>query len=66
VTIDVHRAGTVLVRVRFSPYWILGEGSGCVAPDGEFTKLTLNRPGPVKMVIDFSIGRIGATSPRCT
>ena len=66
VTIDVHRAGTVLVRVRFSPYWILGEGSGCVAPDGEFTKLTINRPGPVKMVIDFSIGRIGATSPRCT
>jgi hypothetical protein len=66
VTIDVHAAGTVLVRVRFSPYWKLGEGSGCVAPDGQFTKLTLNRPGPVKMVIDFSLGRIGATSPRCT
>jgi len=37
-----------------------------VAPDGQFTKLTLNRPGPVEMVIDFSIGRIGAESPRCT
>jgi hypothetical protein len=66
VTIDAHAAGTVLVRVRFSPYWKLGEGSGCVAPDGQFTKLTLNRPGPVKIVIDFSLGRIGATSPRCT
>jgi hypothetical protein len=66
VTIDARHAGTVLVRVRFSPYWKLGEGSGCVAPDGQFTKLTLSRAGPVKMVIDFSIGRIGAESPRCT
>ncbi len=66
VTIDAHHPGTVFVRVRFSPYWALGRGSGCVAPDGEFTKLHLSRAGPVKLVISFSLGRIGADSPRCT
>jgi hypothetical protein len=66
VTIDAQRAGTVLVRVRFSPYWKLGRGSGCVASDGQFTKLSLSRPGPVKMIVGFSLGRIGADSPRCT
>ncbi len=66
VTIDAQRPGPVLVRVRFSPYWKLGQGTGCVAPAGQFTQLNLRRPGPVKLVIAFSIGRIGARSPRCT
>jgi hypothetical protein len=65
-TLVARAPGTVRVRVRFSPYWKLGQGSGCVAPDGQFTKLTLNRPGPVKLVISFSFTRIGADSPRCT
>ncbi len=66
VTIEAQRPGTVLVRVRFSPYWALGQGTGCIAPDGEFTKLRLSRAGPVRLVISFSLGRIGADSPRCT
>ena len=66
VTLDATAPGTALVRVRFSPYWALGRGSGCVAPDGEFTAVSLRRPGPVELVIDFSLGRIGADSPRCT
>ncbi len=66
VTLRADRAGPLLVRVRFTPYWKLGEGSGCVAPDGDFTKLTLRRPGLVKLVIGFSFGRIGSRSPRCS
>ncbi len=66
LTLDAVQAGTALVRVRFSPYWAITEGSGCVAPDGQFTMLTLRRPGPVKLAISFSLGRIGARSPRCT
>jgi hypothetical protein len=58
--------GTVRLRVRFTPYWALSEGSGCVAPDGPWTRLTLDRAGPVKLTTDFSLGRIGATSPRCS
>jgi hypothetical protein len=66
VTLRATRPGKTFVRVRFTPYWALGEGEGCVAPDGDFTAITLRRPGPAKLVIRFSLGRIGARSPRCT
>jgi hypothetical protein len=66
VSIDAQRAGTVLVRVRFSPYWSLGQGSGCVGPDGQFTKVELRRPGMARLVIRFALGRIGARSMRCS
>ncbi len=60
-----RRAGTLLVHVRFSPYWALSQGSGCVAPAGAYIRLTLTRPGPVRVVTRFSLSRIAATSARC-
>ncbi len=65
VDLEVSRPGHALVRVRFSPYWALDGGHGCVAPQGEFTGLTLRHAGPVRMVIRFSLARIAARSPRC-
>jgi hypothetical protein len=65
LTLQASGPGAVLVRVRFTPYWALGTGSGCVAPAGDFTSLTLRRSGPVRLVIRFAFGRIGARSPRC-
>jgi hypothetical protein len=58
--------GTVVIHVRFTPYWKLTQGSGCVGPDGAYTRLRLRRAGTVKLATEFSFGRIGATSPRCT
>jgi hypothetical protein len=58
--------GRLLVHVRFSPYWKLERGSGCVAPDGQYTRVTLRRAGPVKLVTDFSLSRVRAHSPRCS
>jgi hypothetical protein len=66
VKIDARGPGTVLIRVRFSPYWKLAPGAGCVSPDGDFTKLSLTRGGPVRLIIDFALGRIGSRSPRCS
>jgi hypothetical protein len=66
VTIDAHRAGSALVRVRYSPYWSLGAGDGCVVQAGQFTGLRLRHPGEMKLTIQFSVGRIGADSPRCS
>jgi hypothetical protein len=60
------RAARILVRVRYSPYWALTRGSGCVAPDGAYTSVTLRRAGPARLGIDFSPERIGSRSPRCT
>jgi hypothetical protein len=66
LTIHVRRPGTMLVHVRFTPYWALSGGSGCVAPAGQFTRLTVRESGTVRLVTSFALGRIGATSPRCT
>jgi hypothetical protein len=65
LTIDARAPGSVSVRVRFTPYWALSGGPGCVAPDGDFTRLTLRRAGVVRLVIRFALDRIGARSPRC-
>jgi hypothetical protein len=67
--LTVRSAGTTVIRVRFTPYWALtgpDRPIGCVAPDGAFTKLTVRRPGAVRLVTRFSVGRIAARSPRCT
>jgi hypothetical protein len=60
-----QHAGTALIRVRYSPYWAITQGHGCVAPAGDFTKLTVTHAGPIHLAIDFSLTRIAATSPRC-
>jgi len=65
LTLYASRPGTALVRMRFTPYWALAGAPGCVAPTGDFTRLTLRRAGPVRLVIRFSLARIGARSPRC-
>ncbi len=66
VSLRATRPGFALVRVRFSPYWALQGGPGCVAKDGDFVSVNLRRAGPVKLVMSFSLSRIGANSPRCT
>jgi hypothetical protein len=64
--LQARRPGTVIVRVRFTPYWALATGSGCVAPDAAGIRLTLRRAGLVRLVSRFSLARVGATSPRCS
>jgi hypothetical protein len=66
LTLHATRPGTVIVHLRFTSYWALARGSGCVAPDGNATRLTLRRGGEVRLVTRFSLARIGADSPRCT
>jgi hypothetical protein len=66
VRLYAKRPGEVMLRLHFTPYWAITRGSGCVEPAGQFTRLLIRRPGPVTLGIDFSLGRINATSPRCT
>ncbi len=66
LTIEAHRAGTLFVRVRFTPYWSIERGAGCVAPGGEFTAITVPRPERVRLAIAFAFDRIGARSERCS
>ena len=65
-TLSAPRAGSFTVRVRFTPYWKLAGGSGCVrrAP-GDWTQLQLAREGSFRVVIDFSLARVFEHGPRC-
>jgi hypothetical protein len=65
-TLQAPRPGAYTVRVRFTAYWKLARGPGCVrrAP-GDWTQLQLPRAGSVHVVIGFSLGRIFGHGPRC-
>jgi hypothetical protein len=65
-SLNGSRAGAVIVRIHFSPYWKVVEGSACVEPAGQFTGVMLRRSGPVKVAIRFSLMRIGSRSQRCS
>jgi hypothetical protein len=67
VRLLARRAGPVIVAVRFTPYWSLSAGAGCVAagPNG-MTRLALRTAGPATLIVAFALGRAGASGPRCT
>jgi hypothetical protein len=66
LTLYAPRAGSYMVRVRFTPYWALANGSGCVArAPGEWTEVRARRAGSVHVVIRFSLARVFSDGPRC-
>jgi hypothetical protein len=67
VALTVSRPGSVYLRVRWSPYWELRRGRGCVRrADGGWTRIDARSMGPIELAIGFSPWRIGARSPRCS
>jgi hypothetical protein len=67
VRLRASRAGAVDLRVRFTPYWRLAEGEGCVRrARGDWTRLELARPGDVALEARFALSRVLARGPRCT
>jgi hypothetical protein len=65
-TLVAPQPGRYLVRVRFTSYWALSRGRGCVreAP-GSWTELEAAHAGSLHVVIDFSLGRVLSHSARC-
>lgn len=67
VRLTASGPGTVDLRVRFTPYWRIASGHGCVEEGpGGWTRLRLDRPGPVVVEASFALGRVRASAPRCT
>jgi hypothetical protein len=64
--VDADAPGTVLVRVHWTPYWSIEQGTGCVeqAPGG-YTMIDVTTPGRFRVGIDFSPLRAVSSSPRC-
>jgi hypothetical protein len=67
LTLSVPRPGSYMVRVRFTPYWALASGSGCVARTAsEWTEVRAHRAGSFQLVIRFSLARVFSDAPRCS
>jgi hypothetical protein len=65
--LNAPQPGTSTIRIRFTPYWALLEGDGCVEPaPGGWTRVRVRRAGRVEVGTRFAIGRVRAESPRCT
>jgi len=66
-SLRLPRPGRYLLRVRFTPYWKLDTGNGCVerAP-GDWTRVLARGPGRFELGIGFSPARVVANGPRCT
>jgi hypothetical protein len=65
-TLSAPAAGRYLVRVRFTSYWALSQGRGCLreAPGG-WTEVEASRAGRLHVVISFSLARVFGHGPRC-
>jgi hypothetical protein len=58
--------GSFTVRVRFTPYWRVAGGVGCVQrAAGEWTRLDAPGPGSFRVVVDFSPARVLDDGRRC-
>ncbi len=65
-TLRAQAPGQALVRVRFTRYWKLTAGSGCIeaGPDG-LTRVRLDRAGELRAQTSFSLRRLLERGPRC-
>jgi hypothetical protein len=65
-TLRAPAPGTFVVRVRFSSYWALKGGHGCVRRGpGDWTQVQTRSAGAVRVAIDFTLGRVFAHGARC-
>jgi hypothetical protein len=64
--VDADAPGTVLVRVHWTPYWSIEQGTGCVEQSpGGYTTLDVAEPGRFRVGVDFSPLRALDRGPRC-
>jgi hypothetical protein len=55
--VQVQRPGLLTVRERYTPFWSIESGPGCIEATGNWTGLHVSRPGRVRVGIDFTPGR---------
>ncbi|HEX2016127.1 MAG TPA: hypothetical protein VGN69_05480 [Solirubrobacteraceae bacterium] len=64
--VALDRPGLVRVRVHFTPYWEVVGGRGCVSQGSEgWTQVRASRPGTIRVVARFDLGRVLDHGPRC-
>ena len=65
--LNTTQPGTSTMRVRFTPYWKLLEGEGCVEPaPGGWTRVRVREAGRIEVGTSFALGRVRSEEPRCS
>lgn len=64
LTLDVRRPGSALVRVSWTPYW--KAHGGCVEREGDWTRISTDRPGRLRVTTTFSPERVLSRGRRCS
>ena len=62
-TLDVREPGEALVRAAWTRYW--EPRSGCVERDGHWTRVTAVKPGPLRVTLRITPGRLVDSSRHC-
>ena len=65
-TFAAHDAGSYLVRIHYTPYWTVSAGDGCVARDGDWTRLDVRRPGTIEVAARLSLGGLERRDSECS
>jgi hypothetical protein len=63
--LDIKRPGEAIVKVRWTPYWYASNGA-CVQPDGDWTRVSADREGFVRLSTRFSPERLFSRGRRCS
>ena len=67
VDLSAARPGEALVRVRWSPYWALVRGAGCVERGADdLVRLRVRRAGELRLDFRFSAARLFSRGTRCS
>jgi hypothetical protein len=65
-TLYASHTGKALLHVRYTPYWQISQGLGCVsASPGGWTELQIFQPGTIKLTTSWALDRVGSDDPRC-
>ncbi|MFD0686953.1 MFS transporter [Actinomadura fibrosa] len=57
LVVDMRAAGSVLVRISWSPWLSVTGGNGCLAREGEFVRMTVQGPGRYTIAARYGLHR---------
>lgn len=62
-TLEVLKPGGALVRAAWTRYW--HPRTGCVERDGHWTRVTAVKPGPLRVTVRLTLGRLFTSGRNC-
>jgi hypothetical protein len=66
LSLQADAPGNLLVRVRWTPYWTVTSGAGCVQRGAAgWTRVDVGRRGPLQLRASFSLGRAFGAGRSC-